>query len=167
MQTAKDNLAGAIADINTDYSDQMDKLLGIQTEKQDTYKTNVEDNKKEVQDIVAGSTQELVDTEAAAMDDLNTEIVTAQAEVGKSMTELCTTMTDTANTQLNIVEGKSLVFQEIGRSLPAGLAQGINDGTSEVEAAISNLIDRMVAKAIAKINEAKSSIDRALGNALR
>ena len=167
MQTAKDNLAGAIADINTDYSDQMDKLLGIQTEKQDTYKTNVEDNKKEVQDIVAGSTQELVDTEAAAMDDLNTEIVTAQAEVGKSMTELCTTMTDTANTQMNIVEGKSLVFQEIGRSLPAGLAQGINDGTSEVEAAISNLIDRMVAKAIAKINEAKSSIDRALGNALR
>lgn len=83
------------------------------------------------------------------------------------MTELCTTMTDTANTQMNIVEGKSLVFQEIGRSLPAGLAQGINDGTSEVEAAISNLIDRMVAKAIAKINEAKSSIDRALGNALR
>ena len=57
MQTAKDNLAGAIADINTDYSDQMDKLLGIQTEKQDTYKTNVEDNKKEVQDIVAGSTR--------------------------------------------------------------------------------------------------------------
>lgn len=128
MQTAKDNLAGAIADINTDYSDQMDKLLGIQTEKQDTYKTNVEDNKKEVQDIVAGSTQELVDTEAAAMDDLNAEIVTAQTAVGQSMTELCTTMTDTANTQLNIVEGKSLVFQEIGRSLPAGLAQGINDG---------------------------------------
>ena len=167
MQTAKDNLAGAIADINTDYSDQMDKLLGIQTEKQDTYKTNVEDNKKEVQDIVAGSTQALVDTEAAAMDDLNAEIVTAQAAVGQSMTELCTTMTDTATTQLNIVKGKSLVFQEIGRTLPAGLAQGINNGTSEVEKAIANMIDRMTNQAIAKINEAKKKIDRALGNALR
>ena len=59
------------------------------------------------------------------------------------------------------------MFQEIGRSLPAGLAQGINDGTSEVEKGIANMIDRMTNQAIAKINEAKKKIDRALGNALR
>lgn len=167
MQEAKDNLAGAIADVQTEYSDRMEELLGIQTEKLDTYKENIEQNNEDVKEVMDAGTEDAAEAAENTMDAFNQEIVIGSEIVVQSMDDLCNNLVATANTKFNIVEGKSLVFQEIGRSLPAGLAQGIYDGTSEVEAAITSLIDRMIAKAVAKIKEAKRTIDRELGDALR
>lgn len=167
MEEAKNSLAGAIADMQVDYSDRMDELLGIQTEKQELYKSNTAECNEAIKTSVAETGEELTLKTEETMTAMNNEIVIGTAAATNSMNTLCTALVTTANTKFNIVDGKSLVFQEIGRSLPAGLAQGINDGTSEIEDAITNLIDKMIEKALEKIEEAKQSIDRALGSALR
>lgn len=167
MQEAKDSLASAIADMQIDYSDRMDELLGIQTDKHDLYKSNTEECNESIKTAVAETGEELTLKTEETMAAINNEIVIGTVATTASMNTLCTALVTAANTKFNIVDGKSLIFQEIGQSLPAGLAQGINNGTSEVENAITNLIDKMINKALERIEDAKQSIDRALGSALR
>ncbi|MDD3369397.1 MAG: phage tail tape measure protein [Lachnospiraceae bacterium] len=166
MEDAKDNLAGVIADVQTGYSEQMEELLGIQIEKQDEYKTNVQECNDAVGESMTETGEQIVTSASDTMTSMNEEITTGTVTVTKSMSDLCTSMIETTNTSFNIVEGKSLVFRDIGKMIPDSMAEGIQLGTSSLIKAIQKMIDDMTDAAVAKVKSAASKIDKALGDAL-
>ncbi len=167
MNTAKNSLAEAIADMKTDYSDNMDEFLGIQTEKNELYKSAVSNTNEEVAELYQELATQTVEVTAQSMEEMNEAVTTGGEEMLLSVSELCTNTATQAETDLQIIDGKSLVFQTIGGSIPKGMAQGVRNGTSEFVKAVEDMLEKAVAAAVKKAEEAARRIDRALGSKMK
>lgn len=167
MLDPKDILTDTIADVNTGYSDQMEELLGIQSESMDSYKDMYQVATDEASEIIVAAGENDVGTVTQTMEDMNTAVNEGTVTLNESVMTMCTTLQTTTTTQLNIVDGKSLVYVEIGKSIPLGMAQGVRSGTSEFIKAVEEMLDKAVDAAVKKAEKAAKKIDKALGGKLK
>lgn len=167
MLNAKDILTDTLADVNIGYSNQMEAMLGIQEETMQSYTEEYEAATAEASEILVAAGENDVETVTQTMEDMNTAINEGTITLNESVIEMCTTLQTTTTSRLNIVDGKSLVYQEIGKSIPLGMAQGVRNGTSEFVNAVEEMLDKAVNEAIKKAEKAAKKIDKALGSALK
>lgn len=158
MEVAKIELADTMADIESGYSEQMDRILGVQEEKNDLVSQEATETSEEVQENVEEALDKLVSTTSDSLDDMTKAVKEKSPEVKKASEELCSGAIDGANDILQISEeGTSISFVSIGYSIPQGIAQGISDGQQLIrdtlQSAIDNAIDSIDLSGItAKIN---------------
>lgn len=146
MEEAKEQLVETMADIETGYTDKMDEILGIQSEKNDLVSAEMSETGEEIQENVEEALDKLVSTTSDSLDDMTKAVKQKSPEVKKASEELCSGALDGANEILAISEdGISVSFVSIGYSIPQGIAQGINDGqqliADALQFAISNAIE--------------------------
>lgn len=167
MLDAKNMLTDTLADVNIGYSDQMEAMLGIQDETMQSYTEMYEAATAEASEIIMAAGENDVETVTQTMADMNTAVNEGTVTLNESVIQMCTTLQTTTTQNLNIVDGKSLVYMEIGKSIPIGMAQGVRDGTSEFVNAVEEMLDKAVNEAIKKAEKAAKKIDKALGSALK
>lgn len=167
MKKAKDNLTSAMADIQTGYSDEMDKILGIQTDKMGTLNSQTQESYDEMTEIITTAGEDQVEVTEKNMEDVNTAIVENTEVIMTSVQDMCDTVVTAVNEKFDIVDGKSLVWYNIGAIIPHDMAQAVEDGTSEFVNAVDKMIQKAVDKAVEKAKQAAKSIDKALGSAMK
>ena len=161
MEEAKENLAGAMADIQTDYTSQMDGLLGVQTTKNEEKIANEEDVALKTETIVTESNAKLVTNTEDTMTQMNTAIVESTPVIEESITAMADGMIQSANSALGRLEGQSPKFKEIGKGIMEDLADGITDGSSLVSDALQQTIQNAVDNV--DISGLAEKIDKKLG----
>lgn len=164
MEEAKENLAGAMADIQTDYTSQMDGLLGVQTTKNEEKIANEEDVALKTETIVTESNAKLVSNTEDTMTQMNTAIVESTPVIEESITAMADGMIQSANSALGRLEGQSPKFKEIGKGVMEDLADGISSGSSLVTDALQQTIQTAVDNV--DISGLAEKIDKKLGEAL-
>lgn len=135
MSEAKEILENTMADFETNYSESFEALLGIQSENteamQEDINTKLADTLSDVKLKDAETVTEVTNT----LTTLNTTIKT-NGETIKTTAKQVTKDTITAvETELGIVDGKSRKFNEIGKAMSSGMAEGILEGKDAVVAA--------------------------------
>lgn len=161
MEDAKETLAGAMADIQTDYTSQMDGLLGVQTTKNEEKIANEEDVALKTETIVTESNAKLVTNTEDTMTQMNTAIVESTPVIEESITAMADGMIQSANSALGRLEGQSPKFKEIGKGIMEDLADGITDGSSLVSDALQQTIQNAVDNV--DISGLAEKIDKKLG----
>ena len=145
MEVSRDTLINTLADIQSDYSDQMDKLLGIQSEKNDLATLETDSTSKEVQKSVEDALDKMVSTTGESLNDMTKAVKEKTPQVKQASVDLCSAAIEGANTTLGITkEGTAMSFVSIGYSIPQGVAQGINDGRELISSALQSAIDNAI-----------------------
>lgn len=144
METSRDMLSGTMADIETDYSGQMDSILGIVTDKVGEIDETVSGISESMKTITTETAESVKLATENSLSEINTTILTERATINKSIKLLSSGMLTSIDTELNIVDGKSLKFQSKGLAITDGIAQGITDGTGKVSAAIKTMVQKAV-----------------------
>ena len=144
METSRDMLSGTMADIETDYSGQMDSILGIVTDKVGEIDETVSGISESMKTITTETAESVKLATENSLSEINTTILTERATINKSIKLLSSGMLTSIDIELNIVDGKSLKFQSKGLAITDGIAQGITDGTGKVSAAIKTMVQKAV-----------------------
>ncbi|MEG2101744.1 MAG: phage tail tape measure protein [Flavobacterium sp.] len=163
MEVARESLADTMGDIQEDYTVQLDSILGINTEKYEQMAVDTEEIHENIQVQVEEAMKKLKTTTGDGISDLGKEVTLKTPDVVKAGDTLCTSVVAGVNTKLNVVDGKSLVFANIGMTITASMAQGILDGRQKVISAMQSVIDSAV-NAI-DMSGITSKINKALGDA--
>lgn len=141
MSVAKDTLSGAMADIETGYTNSMDAILGISEDRTEQIQGTMEDAEKQIQ----------TDAENA-LDTLDKTVATEGEDVTATAVQVAEDTISGVESVLEIQGGKSLKFFTIGQAIDQGMAEGILAGKSEVISAASSV-------AAAAFLAAKSELD--------
>lgn len=165
MEDAKETLTDTLADVQTHYSEQMDELLGIADDKYASYQEQTEAAVGEVKQIVTDNNDEIVQDTGESLEEISTTLDEQKPIVVEKMRIFSEELVSTTETTLNIVDGKSLRFKTIGKSITDGIAEGIKEGTSTVGEALKSMIENAVSSM--DISGIAAQINRQLGNALR
>lgn len=145
MEVSRETLAETLADIETDYSDQMDVILGVQTEKNELFEKETIETGENVQKSVEDALGTIVSTTSESLTDMTKAVKEKTPDVEKASVELCSAAIDGANNTLQITEeGVSFSFVSIGYSIPMGVAQGITDGQELISNALQNAINNAI-----------------------
>ena len=163
METAKEELSNAIADMQTNYTSGMESLLGIQTTKNDEKIKNEEDAAASIEKIVTDSNDAIVEDTSTTMTDLNNVIVENIPLIEQTMTSVADSMIRATNSALGRLEGQSPKFKEIGKGVMEDLADGISSGSSLVSDALQQSIQTAVDNM--NISGLVEKIDKELGEA--
>lgn len=135
MSDAKETLAETMADFETNYTESMDAILDVQTERttsmQDDWQTKTDDILTDVKQKDADTVTEVTNT----MTTLDTTIKTEGEKVKSSAKQVVKDTTSGVETELDIVDGKSQKFYQIGYAMSQGMAEGILAGMPEVVSA--------------------------------
>lgn len=164
MEDAKENLSATMADIQTDYTSQMDEMLGVQTEKNQQRLENEKLLIEETEKILSESNTNIVLCTQETMDQMGTAIVESAPVIKEKVTLVANNMIQTTNSALGRLEGQSPKFKEIGKGVMEDMADGISSGSSLVsdalEKSVQNAIDNMDVSGLAE------KLDKKLGEAL-
>lgn len=163
MEEAKENLAETMADMQTDYTTQMDALLGIQTVKNEEKNANEQDAALKTETIISESNAKLVTNTEDTMTQINTAVVENTPIIEESMTDMANKMIQATNSALGRLEGQSPKFREIGKGVMEDLADGITSGSSLVSDALQQTIQEAVDNV--DISGLAEKIDKKLGDA--
>ena len=167
MKKARDNLAGAMADIETNYTEIMDNLLGVSTEKMGTMNDQIQESYDQMTETITVAGEDQVKATNQSMEDINTAVTDNIKVIETSVNDLCDTVVTAVNTKFEIVDERSLVWYNIGAHIPNDMKQAVEDGTSEFVNAVDRMIQKAVDKAIEKAKKAAKEIDKALGSHLK
>lgn len=163
METAKEELANTIGDLQTNYSDGMEELLGIQITKNEERVLNEQETAAALEEIVTGSNDRIVEDTSTTMLDLNTTIISGKPLLEQTMTDVANSIIQATNSALGRLEGQAPKFKEIGKGVMEDLADGISSGeglvTNALSQAVQSAVDNMDVSGLAE------KIDRKLGEA--
>lgn len=152
MSEAKETLAETMADFETNYTESMDALLEVQTERttsmQDDWETKTNDILTDVKQKNADTVTETSNT----MTTLDTTIKTEGEKVKTSAKQVVKDTISGVETELGIADGKSQKFYQIGYAVSDGMAEGILAGMPVVVAAAA-------AVAQAAFNASKATLE--------
>lgn len=166
MVDARAELSETIGDLQTDYSDSMDRLLGVQTEKYGELVTTTEGTYEDIQKALEEALSTMVTTQEDGIDNM----VTAVTEKYDDMKTAATGLTEAAvkgimESLVIVDDGSSEVFTALGHKIPESMAAGIRAGqelvSGAVQEVINNAIDNVDMSGIA------GAIDRKLGQAFQ
>lgn len=145
MQESKEILIETLSDLQSDYSEQMDALLGIQSEKQESITLETETLTQDIQETVEEAFETLVSTTSDSLDDMNEAVSEKTPEIKETSQQLCTAIVDGANETLQITDdGISNTFISVGYSIPQGVAQGITQGQDLISSALQEAINHAI-----------------------
>lgn len=145
MQESKEILIETLSDLQSDYSEQMDALLGIQSEKQESITLETETLTQDIQETVEDAFETLVSTTSDSLDDMNEAVSEKTPEIKETSQQLCTAIVDGANETLQITDdGISNTFISVGYSIPQGVAQGITQGQDLISSALQEAINHAI-----------------------
>lgn len=166
MIAAREELASAIGDLATGYSDSMDEMLGVQTAKYGEMVTTTEESYADMQTAIEEALASMVTTQSDGIDEMVTcvtekypELETAAAGLGDAAVQGLT------DSLVVVDDGSSEVFRNLGYKIPESVAQGIRDGQELVSTAVQEVIDNAVDNA--DFSGITEKIDRQLGKALQ
>lgn len=163
METAKEELARTIGDIQTNYSEGMEELLGIQLTTNEERVLNEQETAEALEEIVTTSNDRIVEDVSSTMIDLNKTIVSEIPLVEQTMVTVADSMIRATNSALGKLEGQTPKFREIGKGTMEDLADGIISG----EGIVTNALSRTIQSAVDNmdISGLAEKIDRKLGQA--
>ena len=163
MEIAQSTLAQTMADIETGFSEQMDLILGIQSDKNDDIKDELVATSDNVEEQIADTLDKMVSTTDSGLEDMVTSVREHSPEIKKASEELCTASIDGANEILQISEdGKAMTFVSVGYSIPEGIAQGIAENQDAIKNALQGAIDNAIDSI--DLSGITSKINRELGD---
>lgn len=152
MTEAKENLINTMADVQTDYSDQMDVILGIADEKDEELNAKVTDTTDGIKETVVKANGEITDNAEKTMKTVNDTVKKEGATVTKTSTTVAKDTVTGVKTELGIGEdGISTKFKEIGKAIDDGMIAGIQAGKADV-------INAAVEVALAAYKAAKEAL---------
>lgn len=163
METAKEELANTLGDLQTNYSDGMEELLGIQITKNEERVLNEQETAETLEKIVTGANDRIVEDTSTTMLDLNTTIISGKPLLEQTMTDVANSMIQATNSALGRLEGQAPKFKEIGKGVMEDLADGISSGESLVTNALSQAVQSAVDNM--DVSGLVEKIDRKLGEA--
>lgn len=165
QQAAREQMVATIGDIQEGYSKGMESLLSDSS----TYFSNFNDDSKDGWETVAqthgAGGNEIVMVTDSTMNEMKKTIDEKRPLVTEAMNETVHEMVSTTLNGLDIHNGKSVVFTDIGLSIPLSIADGIRQGTSEIADAIDEMVNTAVSAV--KIDSIVTDIDREIGRRLR
>lgn len=133
MTEAKEILSSTMADVQTNYSEQMDGFLGIVEEKNESINQSVYDAAEAAGKTVMEKGEEITETAEKTMESVDSTIKKEGETVQKTTVKVVSDTTTAIKTELNIGEdGYSLKYKDIGKSMTDGMVAGINEGKSDV-----------------------------------
>lgn len=148
-----EEILGKIADyqaaIETGYTDPLDRALQTVPEKQAEIKGTYDAHYEEMQEAAQENSDAMVTITQTAVENMAQAVDTGSEEVlGVSVKNLGDAAVQTLKTCWNVKgEGKnmkSIVFYDLGYNVDVSLAQGIDAGTSLVEAAVERMCERII-----------------------
>lgn len=163
METAKEELANTLGDLQTNYSDGMEEVLGIQITKNEERVLNEQETAETLEKIVTGANDRIVEDTSTTMLDLNTTIISGKPLLEQTMTDVANSMIQATNSALGRLEGQAPKFKEIGKGVMEDLADGISSGESLVTNALSQAVQSAVDNM--DVSGLVEKIDRKLGEA--
>lgn len=142
MDEARNALAGAMADINTEYTKGQEELIESAIENGEAMRITTEEMSDAMyQGYAAGLDAMTTETENA-MESINQTVVETQDAAGLSASALAQAMSTAFATTLQISEdGQSYMFKDQAGAITSGIAAGIEEGKDEIAAALQNAID--------------------------
>lgn len=163
METAKEELARTIGDIQTNYTEGMEELLGIQLTANEERVLNEQETAEALEEIITTSNDRIVEDVSTTMIDLNETIVSGIPLVEQTMVTVADSMIRATNSALGKLEGQTPKFREIGKGTMEDLADGIISG----EGIVTNALKRTIQSAVDNmdISGLAEKIDRKLGQA--
>ena len=162
MQESRNTLIDTFADIQSKYSEQMDLILGIQSNNDEKIKKETTKTGDDVLNNVEQAMDNVLKTTSESLDDMTQAIYDKTPDINQASIELCSAAVDGANTSLDIKDGKSISFVSVGYSIPEGIAQGINDGKKLISDALQSAIDDAINSI--DLSGITSKINRELGD---
>lgn len=133
MTEAKEILSSTMADVQTNYSEQMDGFLGIVEEKNESINQSVYDAAEVAGKTVTEKGEEIAETAEKTMESVDSTIKKEGETVQKTTVKVVSDTTTAIKTELNIGEdGYSLKYKDIGKAMTDGMVAGINEGKSDV-----------------------------------
>lgn len=133
MTEAKEILSSTMADVQTNYSEQMDEILGIAEEKNESMNENVADAVENIGKTVSEGSEEIVDTAEITMKSVDSTVKKEGETVQKTTVKVVADTTAALKTELGIGEdGYSLKYKDIGKAMTAGIVVGLQEGKSDV-----------------------------------
>lgn len=165
MDEAKSMLIETMADISSGYSDGMDEILGIQEEKTALQKANAETAGEEIKTIVTENNDAVAKDFKDSINEISDEIDTQKPIVIEKIRVFSDEIVKTAESTLAITDGKSAKFVSVGKSIPEGIAQGINENAGVIQNALQSAVDGAMASI--DISGIVSRVNRELGSQLR
>lgn len=163
MEKAKEELVSTIGDIQTNYSEGMEELLGIQLTTNEERILNEQETSEILEEIMTASNDRIVEDVSATMIELNETIVSGIPFVEQTMVMVADSMVQATNSALGKLEGQTPKFKEIGKETMEDLAEGIISG----EGTVANALNQTIQSAVDKIDVSglAEKIDRKLGQA--
>ena len=166
MVEARTELSETIGDLQTDYSNSMDELLGVQTEKYGELVTNTEGTYDEIQLALEEALAKMVTTQETGIGDMVTCVADNYDDI-KGATEGLTDAAIKGITDTLVIadDGSSEVFTALGRKIPESMAEGIRAGQDLVSGAVQEVINNAIDNA--DMSVISGAIDRKLGQAFQ
>ena len=163
-KTAADTLAESMADIQTNYSGQMDELLGIHSSYNDEMLTQSTESAEEINEQIAKALEGMVTTTEDGIGSMATAVTQNSSKVVTAAEMLCTNVVSGTNKALGVGEdGKSEVFKKIGHNIPDSIATGVLSGQQLVTSAVQKVVNDAVASI--DMSGLAAKVNRALGDA--
>ena len=135
MTEAKQTLTDTMADFETGYSESMDAILGVQTERTTSMKNDIEDKLTGTLESVKSKDADTVTEVTATLETLTSTIETEGEKVKDAAVGVASDTLSETKGELGISGGTSSEFEEIGSAISSGLAAGILKGKEEAVAA--------------------------------
>lgn len=136
MKESRELLTESLGDIQTGYTDQMDALLGIHTERTGKIQDDTEKKTTESLAFAKEKNKETVEETKKTMDALNETVEEKGKEISSTAQAAAKETADqtvqATRQQLQISDGKSYQFVNIGDAVSAGMRAGILQGKSGV-----------------------------------
>ncbi len=164
MIDARAELADAIGDLQVGYTDKLDEMLGLQTQKYGELVTTTEESYAELQKSVEEALAEMVTMQEDGMASMVETVTQAYPEMEDAVAGLCdVAQKGLADSLVVVDDGSSEVFKGLGKKIPESVAQGILEGQDLVREAMQDVINNAVANA--DLSGIAAEIDRQLGKA--
>jgi len=140
---AKDTLTNTLADMETNYNGTMSSIISSTTD----------------------STSKIQSTTKKGLELLGNVFLTSIPEIGRASGLISQTSLSTFDENFGIIDGKSTKMRTIGKNITDSLADGIEDGTTRVSAAIARMVQKSVDSV--DVSGIVDSIDQKLGERLQ
>ncbi len=165
LSDAKSQLSDSMAEIETNYTDAMARIGVVMDDGNEEVRQSTVDLADGIVETGENLEEEFVNTYDRMMVSANDTIVAKTPEVASSATSMGANVITALNTELEVVDGKSLKAQTAATAVVDGFAAGIYNGTSTVSSAFQAMINDAIDNA--DFSGLTSKLDRAIGSALR
>lgn len=154
MADAKQTLVETMADFEKNYTESMDSLLGIQTERTLSMQKDINDKMTDTLGTVKLKDAEAVTEITNTMETLNTTVEKEGETVKETTIKVVSDTLEEVRKELGISNDKSTVFEEIGMAMCTGWETGILKGKDKVTDAAKEVAEASykAAKSTLQIN---------------